>query len=174
MRPLTLDNIKAELRIETADDDALLSRLITDCLAIVELDTGTAIRERTETLWMSRFADVMLPIVPFLQVEAIDYVRDSDGTTVTVSASDYWIDRSIGRFALVRFKRTPSGVREGTVRIAYKVGGGAVPEGLTRAVVALIGHYYNNPEAAAPVSLVEVPLSYRFVIEAYSVRSPLA
>jgi uncharacterized phiE125 gp8 family phage protein len=174
MRPLTLDNVKAELRIETADDDSLLSRLIADCLALVEVDTGTAIRERTETVWLSRFADVMLPVIPFVEVEEIAYTRESDGAAVIVPEADYWIDRSLGRFAMVRFRRTPGGVREGTVRIDYKVGGGAVPEGLARAVVALIGHFYNNPEAAAPVSLVEVPLSYRFVVEAYSARSPLA
>jgi hypothetical protein len=40
-------------------------------------------------------------------------------------------------------------------------------------MIALVGHWYNNPEAAQPIGLQTVPMSVEAILDMYSIRSQL-
>jgi hypothetical protein len=48
-----------------------------------------------------------------------------------------------------------------------------LPDPLTHCVIALVGAWYNNPEAFQPIGLNVVPMSVEFILDTYQARSPL-
>lgn len=89
--PVTLDEAKAHLRVTTADEDALITRLIAASRRWCESFQGRAWVSRTYRLKLSTFPGgsrpIALPFPPLVAVNAISYTR-SDGTVATLPASD--------------------------------------------------------------------------------------
>jgi hypothetical protein len=48
-----------------------------------------------------------------------------------------------------------------------------VPAEIVHCVIALVGAWYNNPEAFQPIGLSAVPMSVTYILETMSVRSML-
>lgn len=95
-----------------------------------------------------------LPRPPLQTVAEITYT-DSDGNSGTVDSGDYTVDADgyIGRVALKSGKSWPAvRLKEiGGVRIRFTAGygdPGDVPEDVKQAMLLLVGHWYNNREAA--------------------------
>jgi hypothetical protein len=98
---------------------------------------------------------------------------DPNGTAVTMPAASYWIDLSDGPMPVLRFLDWPA-IKEGTmVSCAYSCGHDMLPDPLTHCVIALVGAWYNNPEAFQPIGLNVVPMSVEFILDTYQARSPL-
>jgi hypothetical protein len=57
--------------------------------------------------------------------------------------------------------------------VTYACGHDALPDPLTHCVIALVGAWYNNPEAFQPIGLNVVPMSVGFIMDSYRVRSPI-
>jgi uncharacterized phiE125 gp8 family phage protein len=169
MRPLTLDNIKSELKVETSDDDALLTSLVTRAIRIVEDMTHVCLRPVDVTISRESLTDFLIPLAPLRSVAAVKYIQDSDGTEVTLSADSWYATDVDSPFTRIRFRGSlPRDVRPGTVKVYLSVGSDTLPDGLVPAIVGLVGHLYNNPEATAPIALQDVPLSFRALIQLYA------
>jgi uncharacterized phiE125 gp8 family phage protein len=167
-----LSTIKSALRIDYDDDDADLIRLREAAFAMVERRTGRALTQRTDTLYLSTFSDTVIPGFPFGAVSSVSYT-DPNGTAVTMPAASYWIDLSDGPMPVLRFLDWPA-IKEGTmVSCAYSCGHDMLPDPLTHCVIALVGAWYNNPEAFQPIGLNVVPMSVEFILDTYQARSPL-
>jgi hypothetical protein len=112
--PVTLVELKAHLRLETADNDTLLGRLLKAGCEAVERRTGRIIPYRTVTMWMDRFprtpldwwngmkegsladmesgcAEFCIPMVPIIALTAITTYNPA-GTAAVFSSASYSAD----------------------------------------------------------------------------------
>ncbi len=168
MRPLSLDNLKAELKVETDDDDALLTTLVARAVAIVERMTGMCLRPVDVTISREAFDSFLIPLAPIRNIASVKYLQDSDGSEQTLPIANWYTTDVDSPFSTLRFVGSlPTDVRPGTVKVYVSVGADTLPEGLVPAIVGLVGHLYNNPEATSAIRLEEVPLSFRYLIQLY-------
>jgi uncharacterized phiE125 gp8 family phage protein len=95
--PIHLAEAKAHLRVTIADEDALISSLITAARTHVEIYCGRALVRQQRVLTLDEFPCVLeLPVAPVRAVQSIQYV-DTAGATQTLSADDYRVDRASPR-----------------------------------------------------------------------------
>lgn len=168
---LTVDQIKTALRIDFDDDDAEFERLRDAAVAWVERYTGLKLEEETRTLRLKSWARNRLGNYPVVQVDSVTYV--TGGSTVTMSAEDYWLDTT-DTIAAIEFLDSPARDDGTMITVTYRSGYDGVPKEIVQAIVGIVGHWYNNPEAAQPVGLMEVPLGTRFLLDHLRVEGPFS
>ena len=167
---IPLSTIKSALKIDYTDDDADLIRLREAAMALVERRTELALTPAARTLYLASWRDTLLPDYPFNSLTSVQY-QDSSNATQTMPASDYWIDRTDGSMVRLRFLEAP-GIYEGTaITVTYNAGYSVVPNEIVHAVIALVGAWYNNPEAFQPIGLSTVPLSVEYILSAVGTGS---
>lgn len=175
VEPVTLDEAKLHMRVTHADEDALISALITSARRWVEQFTWRALLDQTWKLILdefppahrgphtvtdhhlishhSRSGEIHLPRPPLLSVTSITYHK-KDGTTETVDASTYIVDTAHepGRIALADGESWPPDTLQtiAGVEVEYKAGYGTgaddVPRDMRQAVLMLAGHLYEHRE----------------------------
>lgn len=167
-----LSTIKAALKIGYDDDDADLIRLREAAWSLVERETGLLLSPATRTQYLARWAPTALANLPFSSVSSVTY-RDGTNTLTTMPATDYFVDRSDGPIPILRFLEIPE-IYDGTnIEVATVCGYQEVPNELVHCIIALVGGWYNNPEAFQPVGLNPVPLSVEFILGSYRQRGYL-
>lgn len=165
-----LSTIKSALKIDFDDDDRELLRLREAAVSLIERRTQLALTPTTVPLYLKEFTDALVPAHPFVSVSLIQY-RDQLNVSTTMPITDYWLDFTEGTMPVLRFLEKPV-IYPGTmVTVFYLCGYTALPNDLVHAIIALVGHWYNNPEAASPISLSTVPLSMGFILDNLSTRS---
>lgn len=154
--PVSLAEVKAQLRIEHDDEDNYLDRLINTGVNMVDAKgvLGQGLITQTWAQWMSNNPEreVALQLGPVQSVTAIKYY-DTDGDLQTDTLSHYDV------FGLSQNKtvkpKTGYGwptaqLRQDAIKIEYVVGFGDastdVPESLRHAMLMLIAHWYENRE----------------------------
>jgi len=165
-----LSTIKSALKIDFDDDDKDILRLREAAVSLIERRTQLSLTPVTLPLYLKEFKDALIPAHPFGSVSLIQY-RDQVNAPQTMPATDYWLDLTEGTMPVLRFLEVPV-IYPGTmVTVFYVAGYTALPNDLVHAIIALVGHWYNNPEAASPISLSTVPLSMGFILDNLSTRS---
>jgi len=155
VEPLDLDDVKAHLRLDGDDEDALLTSLIATSRSHVEAALGVALItqawRRQDDCW-PRSGVVALMTRPVQSVDRIA-VRGANGAETLVAASDYTMDLASGRLAPV-FRWPEPGARLGGIEIDFTAGFGAVatdvPEPIRQALRLLVAHWY---EVRSPVNI---------------------
>lgn len=150
--PVTLAEAKAWCRIDTDDDDALVTALIAAARLEVESFTGRALITQSWRLTLDGPADrlVVLPVVPVRAITAA--TADGDAISVTLQGDAVLLPEACS----------------GQLSIDYTAGYGAaadVPQDLRQGVLALVAYWYDNRDglAARPVGLEAALRSYRRV-----------
>ena len=151
---LTLDEVKAHIRVDIDNDDVLIAGLIDAATTYCEGHARRAFVTQTLRMTVDQwFASHPLRLMrpPFQSVVAIR-LYDWDGAAHVVDADGYWFDRASGIL-----RRNPEvdwpdiRIRPGAgFEIEYVAGyGGAgdVPQMYKQAVLLLVGHWYENREA---------------------------
>lgn len=156
--PVALGEAKGHLRVDIADDDALIGRLTTAAREQVEEITGRAIVAGTWDLVLDSWpcgAEISLPRPPLRSVSSVTY-KLADGSEATLDPALYAVDAASepGRIVLAPGASWPPDelYPVGAVRIRYAAGytsAAAVPVGIWQAMLLLIGHLYENREAVA-------------------------
>ncbi len=170
VEPVSLAEAKSHLRVDTTDDDALITALITAAREQVENDTRRALVTQTWDYVLDAFpsgSEIVLPLPPLQSVTSITY-RDKDGNSSTFDASNYVVDTAgmFGRVVLKSGVTWPSVTLypAGAVTVRFVAGygdAGAVPQSLKQAILLLVGHLYENREAAIMGTIVrDLPLGY--------------
>lgn len=155
VEPLSLTEVKTYLRLDNADDDALLGTLIAAARSHIESVTRKAMISQqwkwVSDLWPEK--GVSLPIGPFQELIKISLFAP-DGTETIWPLAEVVQDKQSGKCTihLAATNSTLPRLRDhDAVEITYQTGFGDaasdVPEDLRLAMLRLIGHWYEHREA---------------------------
>ncbi|MBE3118845.1 MAG: phage head-tail connector protein [Candidatus Atribacteria bacterium] len=154
--PVSLSEAKAHLRVDIADDDTLISSLITAARQILEVQAQRQFVTATWVMTLDKFPllckEIRLLRPPIASVTSIYYLN-SAGTSTLLAAADYRVDSASepGRITPAYGKTWPIAYPvTNAVTVTYSAGYGAasaVPKAITQAILLLVGHWYENREA---------------------------
>jgi uncharacterized phiE125 gp8 family phage protein len=168
--PIPLDVLRTRLRIEVESDDVDLAVLCVAAGEMIERETGLGLQSISRTQSIRTFSRFIPRVQPMTAVTQVRYY-DSSGTRQTLPATDYWIDDTEPLLAL-EFDTSVVPSDTSTIEVTYTAGYTTIPQALQQCIVALVGSWYNNPEALQVAQLAEVPLAYKAIIAQYSVQVP--
>lgn len=164
---LALEDVKAHLRVEHDDDDALIEIFMAAATAHIDGPDGwlgRALGVQTLKLLAPDFGvfcdgRIPLPYPPLISVTAVRYV-DADGVQQTVSG-DRYILLSGPSLLPVYGQAWPVGRSfPESVEIEYEVGYGELPAPIQAALLLMVGDLYANRETAVVGTIAaEVPMS---------------
>jgi uncharacterized phiE125 gp8 family phage protein len=165
--PLSLADLKAHLKIDGAEEDALLSGLILAARRTLEAKFGLALIAQTWRLALDAApaAPIVLSLSPILSVDSLGAVRGGIVEALPPSAYEA-IAGPVGR-VLIKAPATTDRALAGVV-IVFTAGWAnaeAVPEELKLAIKILAAHYYETREGEAeePPNVAPLVAPYRQV-----------
>ncbi len=174
--PIALTEVKAHLRIDAGDEDALLSALIVAARMFVERTLGIALI----TQGWSYFFDVWpqagciaLPLRPVQAVGAVK-VHDGSGGSVTLDAVSYAVDLLSDPARLVLKGALPPATARELNAFEVAVTGGYgdeaddVPGPIVQALKLLVAHWFERREPVVlESSAQEVPTMVAALLSPY-------
>lgn len=151
VEPITLDEAKLHLRVDSADDNVLISALITTARQLAERETKRAFITQTWQMYLDYASpEIDVPKPPLQSVTAITVIDEAGAETV-VSDTLYDVDASENSPGRVRLKSGcvwPAHRNFASFIIEFKVGYGDaatdVPEALKQGILQLLSHLYDN------------------------------
>lgn len=166
---LTLDDAKAHLRVDHADEDALISGLIDAAAAHLDGYNGILGRALITQTWAAEFPTFVnrmdIPLGP-VQSATIQYY-DSLNAQQTLATSVYAVlSDGLGPYVTLKYNQQwpQTYTRDDAVKITFVAGYGAtapdVPAAIRSAMLLLISHWYDNRSAlSVGESVSEMPFS---------------
>ena len=157
VEPVTLDEAKAQCRVDLSDDDALITALIVAAREYLEGLDWRAWMTQTVEYWLDdwpRNFVIDLPRPPVQSVTSIKYY-DIHDAEFTFASTNYFVD-TITEPARIGLNWNcnwpPESLRAvNAVCVTYVAGWPAqeyFPQRLKQAMLLLIGHWYENREAS--------------------------
>lgn len=174
--PIQLADLKARLPVDFADDDTMIESLL--AAAIRRIDgpngAGIAMMKQTWRLSLDSFPcrTIRLPGWPIKSVVAIRYI-DNAGAQQTLPATDCRVDLGCepARIEPAYQKSWPSTRAViGAIEIDYELGeenAAEVPADLIEAISLIVGHWYENREAASDASVSAIPFGAEWILGEY-------
>jgi len=168
--PVTRTEAKTHLRVDIADEDDLIDRLIAASSRYCEQVSGRAFITQTLTGGLSGWpidGVIRLPYPPLQSVTSIAYV-DTAGDSANVSSAVYGVDTKLGLIYVNYGQSWPSTALRPYDPITvtwvsgYGAAAAAVPEGYKQALLLMVGHLYENRESVVigqGYTPIEVPLA---------------
>ncbi|HEX3653731.1 MAG TPA: head-tail connector protein [Rhizomicrobium sp.] len=161
VEPVTLADAKLHLKVDTSDDDALITQLITAARARAEWHTGRPLNTQSWILWLDGWPQcgiIEIPLPPLQSVTSVTVYALDDSATVLDPAT-YQVDAASApaRLTLKSTVLPPTNLRAiNSVAIAFTAGYGDdaddVPAGFRAAILELIAFLY-EPRGEAPAEL---------------------
>ena len=168
---LTIDEVKAHLRVDHADEDALIYGLIDAAAAHLDGYSGIMGRALITQTWAVDFPTftnrINVPLGP-IQSATIQYY-DSLNTQQTLATSVYAVlNDGLGPYVTLRYNQQwpQTYTRDDAVRITWVAGYGtaaAVPAAIRAAALLLIGHWYEHRSA---VNVGNITSTLPFAVDA--------
>lgn len=178
IEPITTTEAKLDLKIDTSDEDDLLTILIQAARETVENRIGRSLITQTRVIKMDYFPSsdtILLPYGPVLSVTHVKYY-DDDETLQTLSTNDYWVDVDSDIARIVVENYWPSTFdKPNAVIVTYSAGYGPlktdVPAPLRKAILLILGHLYENRQAivvsGSPTGVIEIPMGAEYLMNQY-------
>jgi uncharacterized phiE125 gp8 family phage protein len=146
---VTLSEAQAYLRIETGEEEALLSGLVRTASALCEAFIDQAVIARAFECDMEASCSWQrLPVTPVRSIGEVDSIA-LDGTATPLAPGSYSVDIDAAGDGWVRLPR-PAGTTRvrvgGTVGIADDENG--VPEPLRQGVLRLVAHLFSDRDGS--------------------------
>lgn len=174
--PVTIDEARAQCRVDGDDEDTLIDGYITTARIWVEGFANRALISRTLEWVLDAFpcsGTIELPLPPLGSVTSLKYT-DAAGVESTFSADNYLVDADgvPGRLALRTGYTWPAVTLQAIagVRVRFVAGYGAaadVPRHFRQAILLLVGHYYENREevqAGSGIAITQIPMGVRSLL----------
>lgn len=156
--PITLEQAKAELRVDHDDHDALIQSYIEAATAYLDGPTGRYRQAIMPQVWEETFdafpgSEIRLPFGPVLNVVSVGYV-DAGGADQTVSADAYVVDAYRGPGWVVPVSAWPSTMATiNAVTVRWTAGMGEVcPPDVQQAVRLMLHFYYDGTDVTAAIN----------------------
>jgi len=142
--PVTLDQARAWLRVESGgDEDALIAALIPAARARAEWHTGRAFVTQGWTLWLDQSAGIIdVPLPPLQSVSSVTLYAP-DGTATVLNAGDYAV---AGQSVILARPPLLLRPRHG-IAVAFTAGYGeanAVPAAIGQAILQIVSALYEH------------------------------
>lgn len=147
--PVTVDDVRANSRIDDTDNDALIEGMIKAAMGYAEQWSSRKFAAATWDFGLSAFplGSICLPLEPVTSVTSIAYL-DSHGAPQTVTG--YTLTGSDVSFE--------GGWPPGTEIVVRFVAGEGVPHEVRQAILLLVGHWYESRETAGEAQMHEIPM----------------
>lgn len=176
--PITLNDVKAQSRITSLDEDEYLVALIAAARDKIENYLSMQFCTATWNLTLDAFANpIELPRWPLKTIDSIKYL-DANGVEQTLAATTYEAVTNVtpGLVRLAYLKTWPS-IRSypDAVRIRYTAGYGAtsstIPARAKQALRLLVAHWYESREPVVTGTIIaDVPESYKSLLWSLKIR----
>jgi uncharacterized phiE125 gp8 family phage protein len=147
LEPLSLDEMRVYLRLETSEEDGLILSLIKAARNAVEQGARRALIAQKWRIRLARFpreGQVRLPVSPILSLDAVR-TFDALGNPVLLDPALFRLD---GAVLCISPNHLPADGFGAGVEIDLTAGFGAqatdVPEALRQAMRMLVAHYYEH------------------------------
>lgn len=172
VEPVTLDEAKAHLKVDTAYDDALITALIAAARARAEWHTGRAFVTQSWVLWLDGWPAgncVEIPLPPLQAVTSLTtYALDDAATVLDASLFQVDIASSPARVTLKSPAAIANTRKLNAIAIAFDAGYGDaasdVPQAIRTAILEMIAELYTNRgdiESAPPAIAQAMLAPYR-------------
>ncbi len=154
VEPITLDEAKLHLRVDSAADNALITSKIVTARLLIEKETGRVLITTVLAMIYDEVGESFeLPYPPLQEVTKIETIDDA-GTKTEVSSAIYDVDTSAnvpGRVKLKNGNSWPTHRGFASFIVTFKAGYGDteldVPELIREAILQTIAHLYENRSA---------------------------
>jgi uncharacterized phiE125 gp8 family phage protein len=170
---LPIATVQLHCRVDSDDDITVLSALRGAAVDSVEHSTRRTLLKSEYTLSMSDFTNVILPHPPVdLDKIKVLYLEKDTTEYKELDAADYQVVESEKETQILfDFELLDIQLEDVTnaVKVEYEAGYTTLPENLKAAMLLLISHWYDNPNAASPESLKEIPLGVTWLMQQKSV-----
>lgn len=186
---LTLTEVKTHLRVDSTDDDTLISSLLVAAREYAEKYTARRFVTQTLQLSIDNFFDwytfdsglaspwyqyIELPYPPTSSITTISYLNQSN-SWATLDSSIYQTD-FVSEPARIyhAYNQSFPVVQQvpQAVKIVYVTGYGAasaVPSGIKGAMKLLIGHWYEHRTEVEDYPTFEIPRAAKSLLDIYKV-----
>ena len=175
--PVTLTEAKLHLKVDSTDDNDLITALITAAREAGEQYTQIGFAPQTLEMVLDEFPDdgeaIELELGPVASITHIKYT-DTAGAEQTVSSADY----ALSTYGSVHRALPDYGVSwpdtqdvAEAVRVRYVTGYTTLPKAAKQAMLLLIGHWYRNREAVSDKPMSDVPLAALHLLNTVKVWS---
>lgn len=162
-RPISLDMIKAHLRLDGDDEDDVLNDLIDTATEMVERYLGVTLIEKT---WLYRIVpdasgviDLALPMGPLLEIESVHQLMPNGKRPVM---RRFYVDYTTTKPSFRCSSHVP-------IEILYRSGFGQIPthipSTLKHAVKLLVSHFYENR-----VNDTDIPDSIKHILSGFKMN----
>jgi uncharacterized phiE125 gp8 family phage protein len=174
--PVSVSDMKSHLRVDHGHEDGRIADMIQAAREMVEEDAQVALCPQTLTIYLDAFPrwEVCLRKCPVNAISSITYV-DSDGTTQTLSASEYTFDAASKPARLTpAYGETWPVTRPQVNAVAITATAGytspsSIPAMAKQAIKMLVAHWYENRETVLIGTISkELELSYKAIISRFS------
>lgn len=162
--PVDLVSAKLHLRVDHADEDALITALIAAAVDMASQHTGRSIAKCTWLLCLDAFPIAAMRLLwpPVLSVESVKYL-DADGVEQTLPTASYIVDAHSepARLVAASGQAWPATLpTPNAVTVRYTAGYGAeCPESVRQWILLQVGHMYEN-RASINVGNSVTPMPY--------------
>lgn len=171
----SLAEAKAHLRVLHDDDDAYITGLAgvaQDWLSGENNWLGRSVVEQGWELTLDRFPSgkICLPKPPLIEVTGVFYTPSNGGAEAEITDfREVDVGVSNGGYILpAKNSDWPMADGEpGSVRIVFTAGYAEVPTSVKHAALLMIGHWYENREAATGIKLSDLPLAVDALLYPY-------
>jgi len=150
--PLTLAEARDFLRLDSAEEDAILAACIMAARQACESFTGRSLITQSWQLYLDQWptGPIPLPRPPLQAVTGIK-VFAADGTETVLQTDDFWIDAAAAPGRLMARSATvlpQPGRRLGGIEITYSAGYGDswndVPQAIRQGLLMAVANFYEN------------------------------
>lgn len=185
VEPVTLSEAKLFARVDTSDDDALITSLITAARVMTETYTGRTWVHTVYDYYLDRaelealgIAPIILPTGPLKVSSTTIKYYDDDGTESTFAATSYRDDPySVPpRICLLSGQVYPSAVRDYnglkvTFTAGYSADATSVPEAAKTAIKIMVADVYEHREDEVTGTIVsKINLGARAILDPLKIR----
>ncbi len=174
VEPVDLDEAKLSARVDSDDEDTLVTSLISVARQQFERLSGIRLITQDVRLTCSGFSpQVALPVWPVQSVVSVNYTA-TDGTDTLLASDQYRVLETTTPWSLapaygVSWPATR--IDHDTVKIVLRVGfgdaGADVPTDILHAIKALIAQHYEQRQASDTRSHSDIPFGVRDIIETH-------
>jgi uncharacterized phiE125 gp8 family phage protein len=156
LEPVSLDEAKAWLKLDSADDDSVVTRLIASARQMVERTTRRALLTQTWRLNYSQAAlqpTLVLPMAPASQIVSA-FLQSVSGVPVPLELTGVWLDAGSEPPRLIFPNPLPASLSlacaSGSTSVSFDIVFGygdqpsMVPEALKQAVLVFVAQAYEQ------------------------------